>query len=200
MNAKYIDFIGMYDEVFPETYCEHMIEQFENKVVCGHCSNRQDFENEKKFRKNDEFCFLNLKPHLNDFFQDTDRTNVDVFFDGLQTCFDHYVSEYDVLTDSNIFCSEVKMQKTSPGGGYHIWHYEQCDSQVSTRIMTFIAYLNTLGPDCAGETEFLYQKKRIPPKKNTMVIFPASYTHTHRGNVVFGNEAKYIITGWFHLG
>lgn len=197
MNSKYIDFIGMYDEVFPENYCEHMINEFENKLVVGQCFNRKNTENATKTRKDDEFYFLSLKPHLDDPFGS--RSNIDVFFQGLQNCFDEYVNEYDVLTDTNIICSEVKMQKTKPGGGYHVWHYEQGHISQATRIMTFIAYLNTLDQDCAGETEFLYQKMRIPPKKNTLVIFPGSYTHTHRGNVVFGNDAKYIITGWFHL-
>jgi hypothetical protein len=56
-----------------------------------------------------------------------------------------------------------------------------------------------LGEDSAGETEFLYQKMRIPPQENCTVIWPAAYTHPHRGNVVHGNKSKYIITGWFYL-
>ena len=59
-------------------------------------------------------------------------------------------------------------------------------------------YLNSLEPDNAGETEFLYQQKRIAPKENTMIIWPAAYTHTHRGNPVH-NAYKYVITGWFHI-
>jgi hypothetical protein len=197
MKTNYIDFIGMYEDVFPENYCEHMINEFENKLVCGQCANRKDAENANKTKKDDEFYFLNLRPHLNDMFDD--RSNVEIFFQGLQKCFKHYTNEYDALMDSDIICSEAKMQKTKPGGGYHIWHFEQCNLSTSDRIMTFIAYLNTLEPNCAGETELLYQKMRIPPKKNSLIIFPASYTHTHRGNVVFGNDAKYIITGWFNL-
>ena len=59
-------------------------------------------------------------------------------------------------------------------------------------------YLNTLEEDAAGETEFLYQRKRVRPVENTMVIWPAGYTHPHRGNVVHGTKPKYIITGWFY--
>ena len=47
--------------------------------------------------------------------------------------------------------------------------------------------------------EFLYQKIRVPPEENTAIFFPASYTHTHRGNVVHGEKAKYVITGWFYI-
>ena len=43
-------------------------------------------------------------------------------------------------------------------------------------------YLNTLTDEQNGETEFLHQEKRIQPKENTMLIWPAGFTHTHRGN------------------
>ena len=58
-------------------------------------------------------------------------------------------------------------------------------------------YLNTIEKDFAGETEFLYQKLRVQPEKNKLLIWPADFTHAHRGNVVFGQNPKYVITGWF---
>jgi hypothetical protein len=59
-------------------------------------------------------------------------------------------------------------------------------------------YLNTLELNEAGETEFLYQQTRLQPQKNTMVVWPAAFTHAHRGNVVHGTNCKYIVTGWFY--
>jgi len=52
--------------------------------------------------------------------------------------------------------------------------------------------------DEGGETEFLYQNKRIAPKKGRMVIWPSSFTHTHRGNPPLSGS-KYIITGWIEI-
>jgi hypothetical protein len=93
----------------------------------------------------------------------------------------------------------MKMQKTIPGAGYHVWHAEQGNGpSESTRGLVYSVYLNTLDEDGAGETEFLYQQLRIPPKENTLIIWPAAFTHAHRGNVVFGSTPKYIITGWFY--
>ena len=46
----------------------------------------------------------------------------------------------------------------------------------------------------SGETEFLYQKKRIKPKAGRVLIFPGSFTHLHRGNPPY--KPKYIATGW----
>ena len=55
-------------------------------------------------------------------------------------------------------------------------------------------YLNDI--DEAGETEFLYQNKRFAPKKNRLLLWPADWSHTHRGNPPIGNTNKYILTTW----
>lgn len=191
------DFIGIYNNVFPDGYCNHMISEFERIRENGWCGNRQDSENIAKTKKNDEFYFLNLKNHSLSAFNGECTTRM--FFEGLQRCYDEYISEYDILKDLDLRCTSIKMQKTVPGAGYHIWHCEQGNSDSANRVLTYILYLNSLNDEDAGETEFLYQKMRIPPQENTMVIWPAAFTHPHRGNVVFGDKAKYIITGWFYL-
>jgi len=197
MKVKYQDFIGMYDNVYDENFCNHIINEFERIRTTGYCGNRQSSEGTTKTKKQDEFFFLNLNNHVMADFNG--RCSENVFFDGLQRCFDEYVNEYDSLKELDIKCTSVKLQKTDPGSGYHVWHSEQGNGQCSARCLTYILYLNTLEENCAGETEFLYQKLRIPPKENSLVIWPAAFTHTHRGNVVHGMGAKYIITGWFYL-
>ena len=92
----------------------------------------------------------------------------------------------------------MKMQKTSSGGGYHVWHGEQGNGDQANRGLVYMLYLNTVPVEANGETEFLYQQRRINPVENTMVLWPASFTHTHRGNPVYGDNHKYIITGWFY--
>ena len=47
-----------------------------------------------------------------------------------------------------------------------------------------------------GGTEFFYQRIRTQPRKGLTLIWPADWTHLHRG-VVSPSEEKYIITGWF---
>lgn len=197
MDPKYQDFIGMYLKVYPDGFCSHMISEFERIRLNGHCGNRQKSENVSKTVKQDEFYFLNLRNHSLSPFNNECPT--DIFFEGLQKCFENYVSEYDVLRDIDVKCTSVKMQKSIPGSGYHVWHSEQGPGDGANRILTYILYLNSLDENSAGETEFLYQRLRVPPQENSMVIWPAAYTHTHRGNVVYGKDSKYIITGWFYL-
>jgi hypothetical protein len=193
--AQYTDFIGMYENVYPDGFCNHIISEFERLLSSGMCSNRQDDEGTTKTKKEDNFYFLNLRNHGVSPFNGTDTMKI--FMTGLQNCFDEYVDQFDILKDLHLKCTSVKMQKTAPGAGYHLWHCEQGNDESANRCLVYSLYLNDINE--AGETEFLYQKLRIPPKENCMILWPAGFTHPHRGNVVHGDKSKYIITGWFYL-
>jgi len=88
-----------------------------------------------------------------------------------------------------------KIQKYRPNEGYHIWHAENTGklSQVN-RHLVFMTYLNTVNN--GGETGFFYQNLKIKPEKGLTLIWPAAWTHTHKGHPS-PNENKYILTGWY---
>jgi hypothetical protein len=196
MNAEYKDFIAIYRDVYPEGYCQHLIKEFERLVESGAGVNRQRGEGAPKHRKNDMQLGLNFGVHTAAEFNGTPATRM--FFDGLQQCYDHYTEEFSSLKDGNIRATAMKMQRTDPGGGYHVWHAEQGNKEHAERVLVYMLYLNDLGEQDGGETEFLYQRLRLRPEVNTMIVWPAAYTHTHRGNTVLGNQSKYIVTGWFY--
>lgn len=196
MNSEYKDFIGVFSDVYPEGFCEHLIAEFERHRELGAGTDRQKLEGAVKHKKDDYHIFCNGQ---NIFFEPFDSINARrLFFDGLQHCFEQYSKEYSVVKDVNIQCNNMKMQKTSSGGGYHIWHSEQGNGDQANRGLVYTLYLNTLPQEANGETEFLYQQRRISPVENTMVIWPAAFTHAHRGNPVYGDNHKYIVTGWFY--
>lgn len=196
LTENYINFIGMYENVFPEGLCEHVINEFDKVFEKGLCGTRKSIENEKKYRKDDTFLFLNVDNHRDVFLNFNGASTRNLIQDGLQRCFDAYTNEYDILRSMNLRSTCIKIQKTQPGQGYHVWHCEQGNREPN-RSLVWAMYLNDV--EDAGETEFLYQKMRITPKENAAIIWPATFTHTHRGNVVHGNKSKYIITGWFYL-
>ena len=88
---------------------------------------------------------------------------------------------------------DVKIQKTLPSEGYHVWHCEHGDIKTSTRVILVMLYLNDV--EEGGETEFLYQSRRIEPKMGRLVFCPAFFTHTHRGNPPL-KGSKYMMNGW----
>jgi len=109
------------------------------------------------------------------------------------TCLKLYSEKYNVLKEQNLNQLFIKIQKTSPGEGFHNFHFENGSDYTSPRVLVSMIYLNDV--DEGGETEFLYLSKRIKPEKGKLLIFPAGLTHTHRGNPPL-NSPKYIITSW----
>jgi hypothetical protein len=197
MTYEEDNFVGVFRDVYPEGYCEHIIQQFDKLEANAIGHNRRQSENAPAHSKNDhQICFGATHHNLEDF---GGEIATRVFFQGLQRCYDEYVKDYSVLLDSKISCSVMKMQRTPPGGGYHLWHGEHGPREHASRVLVYMLYLNDLPEGEGGETEFLYIRKRFTPTANTMLIWPASYTHAHRGNTVLGERSKYVITGWFHF-
>lgn len=197
MKSEYNDFIGIYNSVYEDGFCDHIITEFERLSKDGSSYTRQESEKGiDKHHKDDHHIFANnenisLKKFNN-------LSSEKIFFDGLQKCYIDYSDKYSVLKDHNLNCSSMKIQRTGRGGGYHVWHAEQGSSEdAKDRGLAYMLYLNDIPPDAFGETEFLYQERRILPTKNTLLIWPAGHTHAHRGNPVYGNNYKYVITGWF---
>jgi hypothetical protein len=173
-----------------------LISEFNRLESAGAGVNRLKSEKAPAHIKNDHQIGMSLRGH--DLIPFDDKNVVDIFFDGLQKCYEEYVSKFSSLQDGQIRATAMKMQRTRPGGGYHVWHGEQGNGVHANRVLVYMLYVNTFGPSQAGETEFLYQRERYVPTANQMILWPASYTHAHRGNTVFGEESKYIVTGWFY--
>jgi hypothetical protein len=82
-------------------------------------------------------------------------------------------------------------------GGYPYWHCELYpkDAQAETlhRHVLWTLYLNDDFEE--GETEFLFQGRKIAPRTGSLLIAPTAFTHTHRGNRPQGGD-KFIATSW----
>jgi len=115
------------------------------------------------------------------------------------SAFELYVNEYQGVTNSADPVSSwtCKIQKTKSGGGYHIWHCEDGAFLYRDRVLTWMIYLNDIPVENGGATDFLHQNCSFQPTTGTMVLWPATYTHMHRGAFLTGDIPKYIATGWF---
>jgi hypothetical protein len=194
-NNQIENFIGIYDNILPDGLCEKYIEYFQDLQSSGFV--------------NDRLSFQNVQPHLlkdlassmvgGSFVYETKihyiaHDFVNAFW---STCYPDYLQKYSILSgvaQHKIY--DLKIQKTMPGEGYHTWHPEITNRNNCNRLLVFILYLNDVAE--GGETEFLYYPKRVTPKKNRLVLWPAGFTHTHRGNQPLIGE-KYILTGWVEL-
>ena len=87
----------------------------------------------------------------------------------------------------------VQMQRYVGDEGYYVWHYENQGGNSQSRQLFYIFYLNDVE---GGETEILFNAQKIEPKTGNVLLAPAFWTHTHRGNPPLNGQYKYIITGW----
>lgn len=135
-----------------------------------------------------------------------DSTDVDLRLDTvigsryvneLQKVLEMYKIKYPSSDKTSEYRIEsINLQKYNPRGGYHVWHTERAGGlwPGAYRHLVFMTYLNDVEDD--GGTQFEHQNIVIQPKKGLTLIWPADWTHTHRG-VPSPSQTKYIATGWY---
>lgn len=190
MEIDISDYIGIFRGAASDDYCERMIDEFE--MIAGRDESAV-INGEMQFgsavgRKDKQIFFESTSPDLA---EETNRI--------LDSCLVPYMDEYVGLKDHSFSSTIVKVQRTPPKGGYHVWHSEQAGNNMhnATRMLVWTLYLNDI-PEGQGETEFLHQGIRLKPEKGMVCFFPASWTHVHRGNFTT-TATKYIATGWYNL-
>jgi hypothetical protein len=183
------NFIGIFNNFFSNELIENYLKHFHNCEKQGYLIKREN----PIFRKDLAVDVLNLPystwiPYNNGEF-------LEVFFKYILPIYEDRFAEFHNIGKHTVY--GLKIQKTKPSEGYHIWHSENNDIHNCNRVFAFTLYLNDVTE--GGETEFLYQKCRIKPVQNRFVLWPAAITHIHRGNPPLSND-KYILTGWSEYG
>jgi hypothetical protein len=188
------NFIRVYDGLFSEDYCKSAIEQFKFADASGMTYQRQEYSSVAKSTIDDlsvvplEFCKTEMEYGM----VSHSKTFSDIFWN---TVYPKYTNEFPHVNSGleQHTVNYIKIQRTLPGQGYHVWHAECQGRKHTDRILAFILYLNKVTD--GGETEFLYQNMRVNPLVGRLLIFPAHFTHLHRGNPPLKGE-KFILTGW----
>jgi len=191
LKGTYQDFIGVYENMVPDDFCDEIIEQFDyhqnvNSMV--YCEDEQ-FNNSNAGRFDWAIDLSHMTPRMN---RMADRDLNDYLIEGMN----EYAHIFGHMKQVPLYTTTQKVQKTPAGGGYHVWHDENSGVAHATRVAVWMVYLNDDYE--GGETEFLYYKRRIQPKKGTLLIWPAGLTHAHRGGLVLSGN-KYVVTGWYHV-
>lgn len=188
------NFLEVYDNAFSVEFCNKAIKYFEamskaKRTIETHTHKTLSRTDKGIFLvpwENEECSFNYMCAELSDEFAN--------IFEGI---YKDYADKYSIIKTIEKHGSwSIKMQKTKPGQGYHDWHCETTGKVSSNRVLVWTVYLNDISE--GGETEFLYQRLRVQPKQGSVLIFPAAFTHTHRGNPPL-LEDKYILTGWMEF-
>jgi len=196
MDKQIENFVGIYTNAFDSQYCDDVISEFHKMEELGYTKSRQQLNDQEKTHKDDAAYFsghhYSIEASMSEGMHSLIGTKFNETF--WQECYAHYAENYAVLKESGSHAIwGNKVQRTNVGQGYHVWHYESSNRDSCQRLLTYILYLNDV--EEGGETELLYYSKRFKPTKGTLLLFPAGYTHTHRGNPPLSND-KYVVTGW----
>ena len=186
------NFIGVYDNYISPEECNKAIKLFEDQDKFNNTLNRLDFEQAPVTQKQDQQYFAGA-------------ANINVWWEDLKSlivnfdmAWNHYIKTTGADTAyQSFFFTDMKIQKTLPTEGYHVWHIEHGKGfSNEPRAFVFSVYLNDIKE--GGETEFLHFSKRVQPKTGRIVIWPAGFPYLHRGNPPLSGE-KYILTSWMML-
>ena len=189
------DFIGIYDGYIPDEACDQAIELFNKYQEFNKVFSRFTSEGSTQDKKDDKQLFCSPDVLTDEEFNVNKLKSLMVNFD---MALRHYYTETNIkkYTAEDIITDHIKIQKTIPSQGYHMWHVEHNPGrEMEKRVLAYTIYLNNV--EEGGETEFLYQSQRVKSVKGRIVIWPAGFPYVHRGNPPLSGE-KYIVTSWIN--
>ena len=198
------NFIMTIDNMLSSEVCDFIVDEmvnpdsFKNKTTMENRTGRQDTQKNgglflshlTSLQVDAKKTFeCNPKAKVNEIFLHCIKEGLDVYVKTMPEGLKPFIAS------SLVDFTEFKFQETHVGGGFHDWHFENGTNETKCRFLVWSIFLNDVQE--GGELEFVYQNKRIKPKKGTIALFPAYFTHTHRGNPPISNN-KFIATGWFY--
>ena len=166
--------------------CDQLIKHYENSPDKTRGTFGSQIEENPKFKESTEIDF---NPDRGEIFE--------LYISELNKVCEEYKNKYPYADKPQDTWSWIgsKIQKYDLNEGYHVWHSEnEGHSSIRNRHLVFMTYLNDVKD--GGETGFLYQKLKVKPQKGLTLIWPAIFTHTHKG-FPSKTEQKYIVTGWY---
>jgi prolyl 4-hydroxylase len=122
------------------------------------------------------------------------------YFQSLFSCYKDYALQWPFLDTfaQNLEVGTFNLQRYQSGQHFNKMHTERSSIDTLHRVFAWMTYLNDVDVEDGGSTYFSHYDLQVQPKKGLTLIWPAEWTHAHKGNLLQANS-KYIITGWMHL-
>jgi len=178
-----VNFIHCVKDVYPQESCKNLIEWFNTHT---HLQKKGTVGQERESLNNLEICIC-VKEH-DDFYG---------LGHALKKGINNFIATYP-YTDKYLgkwrLDLAMQLMKYKPNQYYSSIHCEN-DGLPSQcyRAFAWMIFLNTIKK--GGGTKFMYQNIIAKPVAGDFYMWPAGWTHLHRG-VNAPKETKYIITGW----
>ena len=178
--------IKTYPKIFSKEECTGLIEWFEvldesNQLVQTKLEGHREFD----------------EANLNDFREQTLKVQLDVYkrFDDIFEKYKQDVKVHEKALPEKSAWEEIRIKRYRSGVGNFLDHVDVGDYISARRFLVFFVYLNDVTE--GGETEFPTFDLQVSPECGTILVFPATWTFLHRGNVPISND-KYILGSYKH--
>jgi prolyl 4-hydroxylase len=185
-----MNFIGQY-QAKETSFCDSLIKYFDDSALTG----QGTILNKDGATLIDTSVKENLSLTL---YLNIEEKMIKDYLLMLKACTEAYKKEFSYCDKYSAWgiSEPAAILKYKPFSNGFVYHTERFSSKFPAvnRHLVFMTYLNDV--PIGGETEFYYQKIKVRPQKGLTLIWPADWTHTHRGNPLADNN-KYIISGWF---
>jgi len=193
---NFYEFIGVQENAISLEKCNNIINFFDSNKNLHHlgCVSNSDIEDKKNKIKVDFSIKKSLDISRKFSFEELPENII-------MTCIQEYMPLYENKFNSLQkiekwkLCDEYNIRKYEPGMAYFAEHCEMHGiKNEGNRLVAWMIYLNDVFD--AGETFFKYQDIKFSPRSGSFLVWPAYWTHPHKG-IVSNTEHKYIATGWF---
>ena len=183
------NFIGSWD--IDHVLCEKLIDYFKSNHADHHDGLTADGVDKSKKKSID----LTIYPKN---LSQNDNTCINVYLQNLLECYKSYKETWPFLNScfEKLDIGPFNIQKYDPGGHFAKIHSERTSLEHLHRLFAFMTYLND--DFDGGKTIFTHFDLDIKPVTGRTMIWPAEWTHAHKGDVVT-KGSKYIITGWLNI-
>jgi hypothetical protein len=188
----FFDFIYVGENIVSPFNCKNIIKYFENNPKLQEMGKQGDHKIDKSLKFSTDICFLpehsSNKKHvrvLNPFLKALDEE--------IQNVYKKRFNLSLLQMEEWSLCQYFNLQRYHPGEGYFNWHFESSSKKSADRKIVWMFYLNDVEN---GGTEFYHQNLCTEAKEGSLIIWPADWTHLHRGHTEQKNT-KYILTGWY---
>ena len=120
------------------------------------------------------------------------------YFESLFDCHKDYIKQWPFAGKflGKMEIGKFVLTRYQSGGHFQKIHTERSDLSTLHRVLVWMTYLNDV--EDGGGTYFEHYGLEVQPKQGLTLIWPAEWTHAHKGGLV-QSGSKYIITGWMHF-
>ena len=188
-SKLYPNFIGSW--IIDNLICDRLITYYEeNKIKQYQGITSKGIDLKAKLRRDISINPKDINIPGNEIFK--------TYFQSLFECYEDYNRQWPFLTSTftKLDIGRFNIGKYLPGQHFQKVHSERTSINTLHRLFAFMSYLNEV--EEGGSTYFTHYDLSIKPKKGLTLIWPAEWTHAHKGNVI-KSGSKYIITGWLNF-